>query len=1509
MRNRPLACFSPIPNARPAATGGGPVVLIALLLVWGGVGACLAAEPCSIRPVDLRCESLVNPLGVDSARPRLGWRLEAVDPDQRGQRQTAYQIVVTDATEPSRTVWDSGWVESSQCQNVPYGGPPLQSEQACMWTVRVRDEKGAESQPSTAGRWMMGLLDAGDWKARWIGGDKTFERKQGWPPPDNEVPDPWFRKTIELADKPGRAWLHVASVGYHELYINGRKVGDAVLGPSVATHKKRARYVTYDIAEHLHKGRNVIGLWLGVSWSIFPQYRTDDKPATPLVIAQGRIELPDGQSVNLVTDENWKTCPSPNRLLGVWDFMHFGGEEYDARKEEPDWCKPAFDAVAWKPATAYSPKLVLSAECVEPNRRIKKVEPVAIEPLGPGRWRVDLGVVVTGLLEADVQGQPGRTVEFKFSERHNQEMTHRLHSRYIIGPAGKGTFRNRFNYFTGRWITIEGLEQKPQKEDIRAWLVRTDYDRIGRFRCSNELLNRIYEATLWTYENLSLGGYVVDCPHRERMGYGGDAHATTEMGMTNYATAAFYRKWAQDWRDVQGEDGNLPYTAPTYWGGGGPGWSGYCITLPWEIYRHYGDRRALEENYPTMRRWLAFLETHAKDDMLVRWGGEWDFLGDWLWPEAQGVNGDTIETLFFNNCYWIYNLQTAAKVADVLGHKDQAQAYRDRADQVRRAVHQKFYKPDEHSYVNGFQGYLAIALLVGLPPESERAAVWQGLEEEILIHRKGHIHAGITAGAMLFKTLLTFDRPEWIFPMANTETYPGWGDMLKRGATTLWEDWEGRSAHSLCHSSYLYIGTWFIEGLGGIRPGPDGVGYQHFVVRPCIVEDPSLTWVETQFDSPYGRIESRWRMRGDLIEAEVAVPPNTTGRYYPPAAGLRQVREGGRSLRQAEGISPGRDADGRRWLDLAPGRYRFEIREPARRSIVTPRLTLAEDGQARAVIVVAADAPAPEQHAAKELADFLGQVTGGEFSLVDAPAKDKASIFVGRAAAKLADPALKTEDLGDEGIAIVTTDKGLVLTGHGPRGTLYAVYTFLEDVVGCRWWSSQAATIPHKPTLRISRLNTRYVPPLEYREVFWTDAFDGDWSVRNKCNGQAHRLDAARGGRHIYEGFVHTFYPLIPPQKYFAEHPEWFSEINGTRKHDHAQLCLTNEAMKAELIKNLKARLRANPAATIASVSQNDWHGNCQCATCKALDEANGGPAGSLLTFVNDVADAIREEFPHVAISTLAYQYTRKPPTQVVPRDNVIVRLCSIECSFSKPLADKRNEAFAQDIIGWSKICDRLYIWDYTTNFRHYFLPHPNVRVLVPNVRFFVDHGVKGIFEQGAYTTRGAEMAELRAWVLAKTLWNPAASERRLIDEFLTGYYGPAAVHVDRYLNVIHDAVDKSGDHLGCFSPDTAKFLSFETLSDGWRHLKAAEQAVANDPERLNRVRVAQLPVMYAFARNWKNFREAAAKSGAEWPMDESITKVAERFMAIAKDNGVTRLNEWQDGFGLLDEAVRKAQP
>jgi alpha-L-rhamnosidase len=925
------------------------VTVLALLIFFSTIPACNNVQQstfitASITPIDLKCEYLTNPLGVDVKQPRLSWKLKATDDKARGQAQSAYRILVASSEKllanNKGDLWDSGVIKSDQSNLVIYNGSALSSGMRCYWKVIVRDNNGILSDWSKPARWTMGLLNKSDWKAKWIGADQQFAEVKKLPPQGDYLSDPWLRKVITLRQKPLWATIHVASVGYHELFVNGKKVTDTVLMPSVADHTKRARYVTYEITDYLQAGRNVIGLWLGTSWSVYPLYKTEDKPQTPIVIAQARIEMPDSQIQRLITDQTWKTHSSPNVMLGVWMFMNYGGEYYDVNKELPKWCSIDLDDSGWKNAKVYHPNLILSAEMVEPNRRIKKIKPVAIRKVSDGDYRVDMGVNFVGFTEIDIKGQPGDIVEFQFSEDPKKLMTHRLRSAYRLGPTGQGTFQNRFNYSSGRWILIKGLGYEPALQDIRGFMVRTDYRRAGWFECSNKLLNDIYDIVLWTFENLSLGGYVVDCPQRERMGYGGDAHATTQTALNNYHLGAFYTKWSQDWRDVQGKEtawglgekstnqnaptapGNLPYTAPTYWGGGGPAWSGICITMPWYVYRHCGDIRILEDNFDTIQRWLDFLETKSKNNMLVRWGGQWDFLGDWLWPGAQGVNGDTRETLFFNNCYWVYNLQTAARIADALGKKNIAAKYRRRAAVVARAVHKEFYNPQENGYVNNFQAYLAIATLVGIPPQELRPVVWKRFEDEILIHRKGHFWGGITGGYFIVKNLLEFDRPDLLFEMATKKDYPGWGDMLQSGATTVWEAWDGHN--SLLHSSYLHIGAWFIEGLAGIKPDPKNPGYKHFIIKPGVLKNQPLDWVKTRFESPYGIIKSNWQLSNETLKLNISVPPNTTATLYLPTKDAKSIKEGKNSLSKINGVKYLRSTKKYSILEIQPGHYNFE---------------------------------------------------------------------------------------------------------------------------------------------------------------------------------------------------------------------------------------------------------------------------------------------------------------------------------------------------------------------------------------------------------------------------------------------------------------------------------------------------------------------------------------------------------------------------------------------------------
>ena len=898
----------------------------------------------AFRPTELRTEYRVNPLGVDTPAPRLSWELVSLSPSARGLRQAAYQVLVaSDATRlnvDAADLWNSGEVGSDETAHITYAGARLKSRARCWWCVRCRTGSGDWSEWSEPACWTMGLLATNEWRGQWIGTGESLEKGNPAEPVPNTLPDAWLRRSFHIEGQPTRGTAFVASIGFHELYVNGRRASDAVLVPNVTDNTKRARYVAYEIGPLLRAGTNVIGIWLGTGWSIFSKFVTPEKPRAPLVLGQFDIDVETGQACCVVTDRHWRTHPSPSTLLGSWDFKDFGGECYDANREIPNWADDTLDDGSWRAAAEFTPRIAVSSDRAEPNTCVTELRPVAVQRVGDA-FRFDLGRNVSGWIELKIRGTPGDRIEIQYSERPDRPMTHGLHSAYIVGPAGEGVFRNRFNYGVGRWVTVSGLREIPRLDDLRGWLVRPAYARAAEFSCSSTLLNDIYETALWTFENLTLGGYVVDCPHRERMGYGGDAYATTLTGLSAYRLGAFYTKWSEDWRDVQGrrptwgmgipagqagadgaEEGNLPYTAPTYWGGGGPAWSGFCVYLPWEVYRRYGDARILRDNFATIERWLAFLETKSEGRLLERYGGLWDFLGDWMWPDAQDVNGDTRETLFFNNCTWIYNLQVAAEIAGIVGRPDLRHAWTARADDVRQAVHAEFFNPSDASYVNGFQAYLAMALKVGLPPAELRAAVWKRLEHEILVVRGGHIHAGITGGSMLFQLLMEEGRDDLIHAMVNRVDPPGWGAMLRSGATTFWEAW-GTSADSLLHSSFLFVGAWFLHGVLGVRPDERGVGFKRFTVRPGLLDRPGLDSAKGHFESVHGRIEVAWRRAGQRFELNVAVPPNTHAVICLPTAEESAIRESGRELTQVDGVESTTSDEQSTSIEVSSGYYRF----------------------------------------------------------------------------------------------------------------------------------------------------------------------------------------------------------------------------------------------------------------------------------------------------------------------------------------------------------------------------------------------------------------------------------------------------------------------------------------------------------------------------------------------------------------------------------------------------------
>ena len=591
-------------------------------------------------------------------------------------------------------------------------------------------------------------------------------------------------------------------------------------------------------------------------------------------------------------------------------------------------------------------------------------------------------------------------------------------------------------------------------------------------------------------------------------------------------------------------------------------------------------------------------------------------------------------------------------------------------------------------------------------------------------------------------------------------------------------------------------------------------------------------------------------------------------------------------------------------------------------------LLIARKGRAVARIILAGGSTEQDRLAARELSAFLQQVSGAAFTVIGSteglnPAGG-ALILVGAAAATslAGGTEFDLKSLGSEGILIQTLppDKKaglparLVLAGppDSPRGTLYAVNTFLEDVVGCRWYTADASFVPRKRSLSVGALKIRYVPPIQWRAVYYFGAMDEMFAMRQKLNGNASIVTGSQMTQERHQNWgtwCHTFFSYVSPDKYMSEHPEYFALTGGQRKA--TQLCLTNpdvlkitlERLKEMETEALKQKWPpwADPAVKYWDISQMDTGGNCACSNCAAIDNREGTPMGSLLTFINQVAEAL----PDKTISTLAYSYTQRPPKTLKPAPNVLIKLTNISCMRGLPIENSpfgNDEWFANDLRNWSAICKNLFVWDYVINFANLFGPMPNLQTLQPNVQFLVRNNVRGLFSQGNREI-GGEFCHLRAYLLAKLEWNPDCDINAVMDDFLNGYYGPAGRPIRTYIDEMHAAVVRSGKEVGiCDAPAAHRdnYLSAAMLERYDALFDKAEKLVAQDATLLYRVRTARMPLMYA-----------RLETGAGSP--ELRWKCADQFLELAKANNILRVTEWgvspQEYFDRKAAELQKEKP
>jgi len=886
------------------------------------LSAALAFEPASLLGVTtvcgLRCEQLETPLGIDAPQPCLNWRIES---ERRGVAQAAYQIEV--ATSESRLrsghpdLWDSGKVASSETVGARYSGAPLASRQHCFWKVRMWDQDGKPAESAVAS-WEMGLLNPADWQAKWIG--RTTDPSVG--------AAPLLRRSFVIPGAVKQARAYVCGLGYFELYLNGRRVGDHLLDPGYTRYDRRALYVTHDITALLRPGANTLGALLGNGWfnvSNHAAWDFDKAPwrAAPKLLLQVEIEFNDGARAVIASDGSWKASDSPLVANTI-----YSGEVYDARREQAKWDESEFNDSSWPAALEVEPpKGRLSAQTMPPIRVDRTLEPVAITEPKPGLFVFDFGQNLSGHARLSVEGPRGATVSMKYAERLASDGRvdqadigqHVLRfgsnqvfqtDSYILKGGGQETWSSRFTYHGFRYVELSGFPGKPTKEALRAVFFHSAVPVTGRFTCSNPLLNRIWEAARWSYLG-NLQGIPTDCPHREKNGWTGDAHLAAEQAMFNYFPGAVYAKWLNDLADEQQPDGRLPGIVPTSgWGyswGNGPAWDSALLLIPYYQYVYYGDVGSFRRHYENMKRYVDYLGARAKEGV-VNIG-----LNDWAPFDTQ--TGAAIT----DTAYYYVDTRIVALAATVLGRADDARRYSEAASRIRQSFQDKFYHPETGLYDNGSQTALSCALYQGLVPAEHRDQVVSNLVAAVAA-RHGHIDTGILGAKYLLNTLTDNGRADIAYQIASQKDLPSWGWWMEQGATTLWEEWRGGA--SRFHIMYGDISAWFYKTLAGIAPDPAAPGFKHFLVSPHVVGD--LTSAGAEYDSIRGRIASQWRLAEGVFTLDLIVPANTTATVTLPIADPETVKEGGKPAARAPGVLSLRRESGRSLMEVQSGVYHFQ---------------------------------------------------------------------------------------------------------------------------------------------------------------------------------------------------------------------------------------------------------------------------------------------------------------------------------------------------------------------------------------------------------------------------------------------------------------------------------------------------------------------------------------------------------------------------------------------------------
>ena len=943
----------------------------------------MAASPArsSLVPEQLQCEYLTNPMAIDDSHPRLGWIVES---QERGQKQTAYQILVAgDRATLDRdkgNLWDSGKVRGGETVGIAYAGKPLPSRQQCFWKVRVWDKNGKPSAWSEVAFWNMGLLQQDDWKAGYISfhDDATLPKSKD---PLILPPARQYRKGFSLEKPVKRAVAYATALGIYELHINGKRVGDAYFAPGWTDYHQRAYYNAYDVTSMLTQGENAIGAWLADGWysgyigfGLLTGIGTEGigrftYGKSPALMAQLEVEYADGSRQMICTDNSWKVTDAGP--IQEADFLM--GERYDARKEMAGWASAGFDDSKWDSAVLAQDNPAVPAKFYEyrnpahgrdvkiesrdvnlgfhrpakleafpglPVRAIEELKPIAVSSPSDGVYIFNLGQNFAGVIRLKVKGEAGREIKLRYGEMlypDGRLMTENLRKAratdtYILrgDPAGE-IFSPRFTFHGFQYVEVTGFPGKPDLDAITGIVLHSDLPLTSDFECSDAMVNRLFKNIVWT-QRANFLDLPTDCPQRdERFGWTGDAQVYARAGTYNMGAAAFYSKWLRELMESQRPSGTFPGYAPFPFQHGldfGTAWCDAGVIVPWTVYKAYGDTRIIERCWEPMRRFIQWRESESTNHLGVVHGNEW---GDWL-----ALNEKT-PLDYIDTAYFAYSVDLMSQMAEAIGKKREAAGYRELLAKIKTAYREKYLNADGSLKVDTQTAY-ALALYMDLLPSEYRLAAGERLAKKIAANG-GVMGTGFIGTRPLLPVLTATHQNDLAVELLQSKKYPSWGYEIEQGATTIWERWNsytrdngfggGQNAamNSFAHYSFGAVCEWMLSQLAGIDC--DGVGYKQLVIRPSPSSNTpgrtpeTIDWVCAHYDSIRGRISSNWRKNGDCFELCVEIPANTTATVYLPASDTAVISEGGRKLARVKGVKLLRHEQGRAVLAVDSGIYHF----------------------------------------------------------------------------------------------------------------------------------------------------------------------------------------------------------------------------------------------------------------------------------------------------------------------------------------------------------------------------------------------------------------------------------------------------------------------------------------------------------------------------------------------------------------------------------------------------------